>query len=351
MPSIDKLTRRQLSIGMADWFRPYAESIAPFNQIEVDAGVFFNKGTQATYLKTTAQASTPPFGLVGPGTYRYDLVYLDELGVPRSFPGTAQALPIVPWTGAPGQPGYAGPSIPANAFPIAYVLVDEVGAVIVIEADITDIRANFAQTQMAVAGDLVADGVAAVGANLKRLGASHVHPLNTDLVLPTQTSKYGPSVPGASGVYADRAHQHQEDAVLAGEVDALIAGAVTYMERSETLEFTVDDANPTQACRLHQFQGRMIDAATLLPAPLWANIQPAVPLTMAVGLGAGPGRGDSLNPAPGVDLVYYVYLIYKTVGAVWSLVYSQRPPTVGPDLSNPVLFGGYTHFRFGKSVV
>jgi len=344
--AIDKLNRRQLQIGMADWFRPYAETATP-DQINIDAGVFFNSGTKVPYLK--ALQSGPVHAGVAVGNYRYDLVYLKEDALPVILQGTVMALPVVPYTGAPGL---GGPSIPANAFPVAYVLITEpVGAVSIVDADITDIRGVMWHPQLGLAGELLVDGVASPGSNMKRIGIDHVHPLNTDAVLPTNTTRTGPPVAGASGKYSDRAHQHQVDPTLVADVNALLAGAVTYMSRSETLEMAVDDANPTQIIRLHQFQGRMIEQG-VGPAAAWANIQPGSPLSLTVGLGVGLGQADAGNPPPGADRFYYIYLIYKPSTGVFNLVYSEgnpagtpRPPSVGPNLVHAA-FAGYTHYRF-----
>jgi len=129
--AIDRISSRQLDLGPVQYFEPRAET-PPGNQIEVNEGWFDISGV-ITYKALQLTVGFLPVGILG--QIRWDLVYLDFTGLPVVVPGTPQVAPVPDFTGAAVAP--------VHGFPIAYVQVDEVGAVVVTQDDITDIRPKF----------------------------------------------------------------------------------------------------------------------------------------------------------------------------------------------------------------
>lgn len=348
MPGLDKVRREQLELGAADWFRPYPESAAPFNQIKLDAGVFFNPSTPLPYIMGVQ--TSPSFVTVAAGFYRYDLVYLDASGVVQKQAGVAKALPVTPYVGAPGQPG--GTTFPNGAYPIAYVLVTEDGTVVVDADDITDIRGFHEHYEPGVVGDIQADGAPAsisVTGTRRFVPSAHRHPLNTDGVTPEDTDQTGPGVPGASGKYADRAHVHQVDPLLVARVATLEGAASAYMDRADTLVFTPIPGIWWYNYGLHVFQGRMRDYPGGAPSGVWvSHLATETAMQVTVDTIVAPAHGDSLAGAHvSTPQWFYVYLICKTDGSGKALVCSVQGPATGPDLSSPTFaLANYTKWRF-----
>jgi hypothetical protein len=129
------IPQTQLELGPAAWFRPEPEN-PPGNQVRVKFG-FGLAGGQAV-IDQGADQLTAGFASVGaPGFKRYDLVFLDLTGVVQIAQGVEVAAASPGFDGAPGF--NLGPPLPTGN-PVAYVLVDETGAVTVDKADIFQIN-------------------------------------------------------------------------------------------------------------------------------------------------------------------------------------------------------------------
>lgn len=133
--ALKKLAPRQLDLGQVSGFEIIPESPVG-NQVEVAAGNYLDFVTLT--IKFVPALTSPAFTVVAPGTERWDLLYVAPGAVLLSKAiGTPQAL---------FGPAYVGvPAVPLGALPLAYIHVDEVGAVLVDDADITDVRSLFNQ--------------------------------------------------------------------------------------------------------------------------------------------------------------------------------------------------------------
>lgn len=134
--SLDLVTQRQVDLGAAQFFRPEAED-PPGNQVVVKAGFAFRGGFSVVDQFTGGDQTTAGFSSVTPGFKRYDLVYINATGAVTILQGTEVAVAAPVFDGAPGF--NLGPDLPDQAVPVAYVLVDETGAVTVDAADIAQI--------------------------------------------------------------------------------------------------------------------------------------------------------------------------------------------------------------------
>jgi len=136
--TLDPLKQRQVDLGAAAFFRPEAETPAG-NQILVRAGFAYRGAFEVLDGFTGGDQTTAGFASVvsGAGFKRYDMVYIDGNGAAQIAPGVEVALAAPPFDGAPGS--NLGPPMPEGS-PVAYVLVDEVGAVTVDSIDITQIN-------------------------------------------------------------------------------------------------------------------------------------------------------------------------------------------------------------------
>ena len=139
--ALDPIPQRQLDLGPAGFFRAEPETPAG-NQVVVKAG-FLYAGSHRVYDRSTAgdQATAGFASVSGPGFKRYDLVYLDATGAALIAQGNEVALAAPIYNGAPGFT--SGPDMPDQAIPVAYVYIDESGAVTVTASDITAITGIF----------------------------------------------------------------------------------------------------------------------------------------------------------------------------------------------------------------
>jgi len=148
--TLDNIKQRQLDLGAAGFFRPEAEDPAG-NQIVVKAGFLYSG---AYSIEDQGDQTTAGFASVasGAGFKRYDLVYADETGAVQILQGNDVPSGDPDYSGAPGRSN--GPDLPDQVIPVAYVLVDEIGAVTVDESDITQIT-GFLQTERDLDGYFV----------------------------------------------------------------------------------------------------------------------------------------------------------------------------------------------------
>ncbi len=355
MSGLDQISRRQLSLGIADWFRPYPEPPpGPYNQIRLQAGWFNQKGTRVAFPK--ADTASPSFSPVTAGKYRFDLVYLDANGDPQIEQGDEKLLPVVNYSGAPGQSG-STKKIGEGRFPIAYVLIEETGIANVVVDDITDIRGIMQDTVPGLDGDVQPDDATGriagnpASPNWKRVGAGHVHPLSVDDgTLPLDTDRTGPALPGAVDKYARNDHVHKVDPTLVADVNLLLGATSAYLDRADTLVFLPD--HTTEYYRkyfLHVFQGRMREYPSGAPSSLWINHKGTeAPLPVTLDTIEGPEHTDSGAPYPGgFPDWYFAYLISTADGATYKMVFSNRGPNQGPDLSGAPFTGpGYVRWRY-----
>jgi hypothetical protein len=144
---LDILEQRQLNIGPAAWFAPSAVSPTPSNQISVGPGYVTVGGIGVVPGNPTSQGIsqsqlTGGFAtIVTPGNRRYDLVYINPAGTAQILEGTELSGASAAFEGAPGWTGASpGPQIPDQATPVAWILINETGSVIVTTADITQIN-------------------------------------------------------------------------------------------------------------------------------------------------------------------------------------------------------------------
>lgn len=148
------IPQAMLDLGPARWFRPEAE-VPPGNQVRVKAGYAY-AGAQEV-VDQQADQLTAGFASVasGAGFKRYDMVYIDSTGAALIAQGRDVALANPLFDGAPGRPN--GPPMPAGS-PVAFVLVDEVGAVTVDVGDVYQIN-GFIPLQRDLDGFLVDKGL------------------------------------------------------------------------------------------------------------------------------------------------------------------------------------------------
>ncbi len=152
-----RIPLRQLDLGSIGHFQVNPEP-TPGNQVEVQAGILY-AGGHAILDQSGSVQTTPAFAPVtgGPGDeQRYDLVYLGATGAAAIQQGTGQSLGTPFPTGGPGSTG--GPALLDNIIPIAYVFIDETGAVVVDASDIFPIGGQFNVTKDLV-GYLVDKGL------------------------------------------------------------------------------------------------------------------------------------------------------------------------------------------------
>jgi hypothetical protein len=338
-----RIPEGQLELGFSQWFKAREES-PPGNQVDLDAGVFFNPGDKTPYIM--AAQTSAAFVPVTLGFFRYDLVYLDENGVVGIQAGNEQALPVNPYDGAPGDA--LGPAISEDHFPVAYVLVDEAvpGPALIYDADITDLRAGMSLREGGVVGDLATDDSTGAGGILgtiwKKAPIDHRHPPNVDGVNPSDT-ELSTTSPGVSNIYSRRDHTHQMSA-------AALSALATPQAKSTTCHWTPYDnqaaGNPgILKWVLHAFQARATNNSSF-----WFNVTGGAEEVLT--LWPVDGGGTALNVGPGfaddTDALratfpnswLYVYLIgAPNTGAV-ALVYSTNPPTVGPLILSGPFTGG-----------
>lgn len=131
--ALKKLAPRQLDLGQVGGFEVTPESPVG-NQVEVAAGNYLDYVTLTIQFKVAA--TSPAFTNVPAGQERYSLLYYNTSGVLSKLDGALQPI----GTGISGAP-----AVPLGSLPLAFIYVDETGAVSVDEADITDIRAFFNQ--------------------------------------------------------------------------------------------------------------------------------------------------------------------------------------------------------------
>jgi len=135
--TLDPLKQRQLELGAASFFRPETED-PPGNQIIVKAGFGFRGAFDVIDQFTGGDQTTAGFASVSGAAFkRYDLVYLNATGVATILAGNEVAVAAPAYDGAPGF--NLGPDLPDQAVPVAYVLVNEVGAVTVDTSDISQV--------------------------------------------------------------------------------------------------------------------------------------------------------------------------------------------------------------------
>lgn len=135
--------QRLLDIGPAAWFRPEPVD-PPANQVRVKAGIVYVSGHQIFDRFSGGDQLSAGFSTVAAGQRRYDLVYLDNLGQVQILQGTALPSATPDFEGAPGwdQGGTAGPLVPDQIVPVAWVRIDEAATVEVDAADIFQITAQ-----------------------------------------------------------------------------------------------------------------------------------------------------------------------------------------------------------------
>ena len=340
----NRLEKRQVILGVdMDGFEPAPQSPAS-NFIDVGAGYFTNESDGEIYLM--ALQAVGPFAVVtGAGRERWDLVYLDELGVAQIELGVEQVAPSPAYTGAPGN---GAPFTAPDVWPVAYVYVDEAAGVVIDATDITYLRSYSRNDEKGVVGELAADsGAGVLGASWNRVPIDHQHPLNTDVVNPADVTAAAPA-PGASGIYADRAHVHQMDA-------GLLASLSASRDRSSSMFWTPRTHLPGNINTnnyhwiLHQFQGRAVNDDLV-----WFNVNVGTEeaLTLWAVDGGGAGNNVALGGSDTTDPVQaampngwlYVYIIGNPVTGAAALVYSTNVPSVGPGLVHAA-FAGYTAWR------
>jgi hypothetical protein len=144
--ALTRLQQRQLDLGPAGYFRPEAE-VPPANQVRVKGG-FLYSGAYRVRDKRVDQL-TAGFASVSLGFKRWDLVYLNEFGVATITGGTPVGVGAAEFEGAPGWPGpgVVGPVLPDNCVPVAWVLITETGAPVVVDTDITPINGVYEVTR------------------------------------------------------------------------------------------------------------------------------------------------------------------------------------------------------------
>ena len=126
--TIDRFHRRQIDFGPLQYFEPIAED-PPGNQVRVRDGWFKVEGG----MVYRPEQFSVGFNVVPtPNHVRWDLVWMDFTGSIQVTQGVNHLTGVPLYTGAPQPIPYC--------LPLAYVFINEAGAVVVEEADITDIR-------------------------------------------------------------------------------------------------------------------------------------------------------------------------------------------------------------------
>lgn len=139
-----RIPERQLDLGAAAYLKVVPES-PPGNQVEVTAGFLYAGGFAIRDQFSGGNQTTPGFAPVAAAMQRYDLVYLDNTGAASVQAGTEVGFGSPVFQGAPGFT--AGPDLVDQAIPVAYVFVDETGAVVVDSTDITLLGGQFQVTR------------------------------------------------------------------------------------------------------------------------------------------------------------------------------------------------------------
>lgn len=139
-----RIPERQLDLGAASYFKVVTEA-TPGNQAKVRPGFLYAGGHSIIDRLTAGDQTTAAFAPVLAAQQRYDLIYLSILGAATILQGNAVAFGSPVFDGAPGF--NLGPPMPDQALPLAYVFVDETGAVVVDTADIIPIGGQFQVTR------------------------------------------------------------------------------------------------------------------------------------------------------------------------------------------------------------
>lgn len=132
----------QVSV-ISDYF-PHPQD-APDDTIVMFSGQHIKKDGSGVVVKS-APFSGPSFSAVSSGQERYDVVAIDDLGVPSILQGT----PIPSGT---GDPFVNSPVFPSDKLVVAIVKIDETTSVVIDESDITDSRAIIGGSGGGVGGD------------------------------------------------------------------------------------------------------------------------------------------------------------------------------------------------------
>lgn len=144
MAAPTKIPERQLDLGSAAYFKVVTETV-PGNQVKVQPGFVYAGAHDVSDRLTAGEQTTAAFAPVLAAQQRYDLVYLGITGAATVLQGTAVAFGSPVFDGAPGF--NLGPVMPDQALAVAYVFVDETGAVVVDTADITQLGGQFQVTR------------------------------------------------------------------------------------------------------------------------------------------------------------------------------------------------------------
>lgn len=151
-----KISERQLELGPAGYFRVRPASGGTL--IQVDGGAVYST---ARGIWVSSQQSLAAPAVVALGTKRYDLVHVDKDGVAGITTGTPVPAANPVYDGAPGwMSGVVGPALLDNVVPLAYVLVDETGSVVIDDGDIVHIG-GLLHNSRALAGYFVDKGTIA----------------------------------------------------------------------------------------------------------------------------------------------------------------------------------------------
>lgn len=133
--AISKIPSRFLDLGVANFFLPEPEE-PPGNQITVEAGFISQAFPQSIAIQKNQQTTTAFNSVTASSRIRWDLVYINKDGTVLVEEGTEQADTVPEFTGVP--------NLPRNSvFQVAYIRVNEPGAVEISIDDITDIRSRF----------------------------------------------------------------------------------------------------------------------------------------------------------------------------------------------------------------
>jgi len=241
---------RQLNLGSIGYFQVEPEA-TPGNQVVVQPGIAYSGG-HAIHDQSAAAQTTPGFSPVtgGPSDgQRYDLVYLNSTGVASIQQGAGQALGSPFLQGAPGLS--TGPALVDAAVPLAFVFVDETGAVVVAATDIFPIGGQFNVTKD-LHGYLVDKGFFGAAPT----GVSD----DVSALFATETSGGGSSQPGivTSGAtnYVHLLDQANDQIKEGGGAE--VYGRITEAAGTWTLSYYYQDSSGVE---------QTIDPSTLTPAP------------------------------------------------------------------------------------
>ena len=343
-----KLQKRQVLLG-ADLDGFYPEESSPADNFIAIGPGYYNDRSLGQIVPMAAQTAGPFALVTGALRERWDLLYLDATGTAAIEAGTEQAAGGAAYVGAPGN---GAPFIADNVLPIAWVLVDEAGGVIVNATDITPVRGYFQNRTKGVVGSLATDDGSGVGGVLgtdwSLVPIDHQHPPNVDANLPADVTAAAPAA-GVIDVYARRDHIHQLDATL-------YASLATPMDKGSSLYWTPRTDQPGGGLNpenhhwiLHKFQGRAWNDASV-----WFNVNVGSEQTLELfpvdvgGLGGNIGLGASDVTDQTIiafaNTWLYVYLLGDPVAGTAALVYSTNKPSVGPNLAHAA-FAVYTAWR------